>query len=375
VTSQAIHPDVIDYYLGLLPGVIASHARRRLFLIAPRDASSRPLSRKLLDRPDVLAQIRSLIPDPGRAHLVPFNTTSLERDLALALGIPMYGCDPKHFPLGTKTGCRRIFAELGINHPIGVEGLGGGDDLAGAIATILERKPSVAQVIVKLNEGVSGEGNAVVDLAGLPAGCPDAAAILGRVHGMRFDAPDVTIDAYLPKLAEVGGVVEERITGDEFRSPSAQLRISPLGEVERLSTHDQILGGPSGQLYVGCRFPADASYAASIMRDAARVGRRLADEGVLGRFALDFVAVRRPGGRWETYAIEINLRKGGTTHPFLTLQFLTDGTYDPEAGAFKTPSGHTKCFVASDGVASPHYRGLTHDECRRYLHVPTCPTH
>ena len=28
---------------------------------------------------------------------------------------------------------------------------------------------------------------------------------------------------------------------------------------------------------------------------------------------------------WEVYAIEINLRKGGTTHPFLTLQFLTDG--------------------------------------------------
>ena len=30
----------------------------------------------------------------------------------------------------------------------------------------------------------------------------------------------------------------------------------------------------------------------------------------------------------DPYAIELNLRKGGTTHPFLTLQFLTDGTYD-----------------------------------------------
>src|ERR1043166_6823621 len=32
-TSQAIPPDVVDYYLGLLPGVIASHARKRLFLV------------------------------------------------------------------------------------------------------------------------------------------------------------------------------------------------------------------------------------------------------------------------------------------------------------------------------------------------------
>jgi hypothetical protein len=113
---------------------------------------------------------------------------------------------------------------------------------------------------------------------------------------------------------------------------------------------------------MGCRFPADTAYAASIMKDAARVGRKLADEGVLGRFALDFVAVRRAGGSWETYAIEINLRKGGTTHPFLTLQFLTDGTYDSDAAVFTTPSGHPKCFVASDDVESPRYRTLTHDD-------------
>ena len=31
VTSQDINPTIIDYYLDLLPGVLASHARRRLF--------------------------------------------------------------------------------------------------------------------------------------------------------------------------------------------------------------------------------------------------------------------------------------------------------------------------------------------------------
>jgi hypothetical protein len=139
------------------------------------------------------------------------------------------------------------------------------------------------------------------------------------------------------------------------------MRVTPLGKLEVLSTHDQLLGGPSGQSYLGCIFPADPGYATTIMREAVKVGERLASEGVIGRFAMDFVAVRS-GGSWEPYAIELNLRKGGTTHPFLTLQFLTDGTYDPEAGVFTAPSGKPKFFVASDHVESELYRALTADD-------------
>ena len=109
-----------------------------------------------------------------------------------------------------------------------------------------------------------------------------------------------------------------------------QLRVVPGGEVELLSTHDQLLGGVSGQSYLGCLFPASAEYAPLITAYAQPVGQRLAREGVLGRFAVDFVVVRAADGDWTPYAIELNLRKGGTTHPFLTLQFLTDGRYDPE---------------------------------------------
>src|SRR5205085_2095717 len=78
VTSQPILPSIIDYYLDLLPGVIPSHARPRLFTIPVLDGSPRPLSVKLLERPRLLERIRALIPDPTRAHLVPYNTTELE---------------------------------------------------------------------------------------------------------------------------------------------------------------------------------------------------------------------------------------------------------------------------------------------------------
>src|SRR5207249_3291463 len=335
VTSQTILPSVIDYYLGLLPGVIPSHARQRLFLISPLDLSVRALSDKLLERPRLMERIRSLIMDPDRAHLVPFNTTNREKELALRLGIPMYGADPKFFPLGTKSGCRTIFMEENVPHPLGVENLGSKEELIEAIAQMRARKPSIKQVLVKLNEGVSGEGNALLDLVGLPrSGDPnERTGLEDRLRTMQFELKGITYDSYMKKLEERKGIVEERITGEEFRSPSVQLRITPLGLVELLSTHDQMLGGPSGQSYLGCVFPADSAYASLITREAAKVGNRLAKEGVIGRFALDFVVVRS-NGKWDPYAIEINLRKGGTTHPFLTLQFLTDGTYDPETAIF-----------------------------------------
>ena len=88
VTSAPILPSVVDYYLDLLPGVIPSHARKRLFLESPLDGSPRPLTQKLLERPRMIRRLRELILDPERAHLVPYNTTELERDLAVALGHP-----------------------------------------------------------------------------------------------------------------------------------------------------------------------------------------------------------------------------------------------------------------------------------------------
>ena len=380
VTAQAIQPATIDYYLQLLPGLSISNARKRLFLVSPLDGSARTLTQKLLERPRTIRHIRSLISDLDRAHLVPYNTTDPEKELAIRLGIPMYAADPDFFAFGTKSGGRRMFAEEGLPHPLGVENLRSVEDLVTAIAqmraaqspapsvdaegTPQHHAPEMRRVIVKLNEGVSGEGNAVVNIEGLPpSGDPrERAEITERLHGMRFELASISFDWYAHKLEERGGIVEEMIEGEQFTSPSTQLRVSPLGGVEQLSTHDQMLGGPSGQSYLGCRFPANAEYAPAIMREAAKIGRRFAKEGIVGRFAIDFVAVRGKDGAWRVYAIEINLRKGGTTHPFLTLQYLTDGSYDPERAVFKTQRGDEKCYVATDHLHSEAYRTFTADD-------------
>src|SRR5215813_4114957 len=173
VTSQPISEPIIEYYLGLLPGVIPSHARARLTLVPVGDASTTPLSAKLLARPRLLREIRSLIPNPTRSHLIPYNTTPLERDVALSLRIPMYGAEPRLEDLGSKTGCRRMFEELGVRCPVGAEDLHTVDDIIAGVQSMRARRPSLNQAIVKLNEGVSGAGNAMVDLTDLPA--PDSA--------------------------------------------------------------------------------------------------------------------------------------------------------------------------------------------------------
>ena len=72
---------------------------------------------------------------------MPYNTTTLERDVALALGIPMYGADPRLFPLGTKTGCRRLFAEEGVRHPLGFEDLHTMDEVVAALAELRAQRP------------------------------------------------------------------------------------------------------------------------------------------------------------------------------------------------------------------------------------------
>jgi len=360
-TSQTILPSTLDYYLSILPGVVSSHAAQRFFNIALEDRSPRPLTIKLLERPHVYERIRSLILDPDRAHLVTYNVTKYERDLALRLGIPLYGADPQYSLLGTKSGSRELFGSAGVSHPIGRENLRSLDDLLNALVEMRDEKPSLRRAIIKLNDAVSGEGNAVVDLAELPApGSAEAAAVLEeRVRTMTFELSSMTFERFLDSLAKQGGVVEDFIRGISFCSPSVQMRITPLGEVEVLSTHDQILGGATAQSFLGSRFPAHRGYGTLIIAEGRKVGHRLAELGVLGRFAVDFVVAQDDVGRWQTYAIEINLRKGGTTHPYLFLQFLTEGEFNEEKGVFQAPSGVEKYYVASDHLEDTLYRAIT----------------
>jgi hypothetical protein len=76
---------------------------------------------------------------------------------------------------------------------------------------------------------------------------------------------------------------------------------------------------------------------------------------------VDFVTVKQ-GGEWQPYALEINLRCGGTTHPLFALTALTDGAYEPLSAEYRTRHGDLKHYAATDHLDSPAYRTLTPDD-------------
>lgn len=367
VTSQPLHPSVIDYYLQLLPGIPFSHARDRLLLLSTYDSSLKSLSQKILDRPRLVERIRHAV-RPDRCFMICFNSTHAERELSMRTGIPLFALDPDLLKWGTKGGSRQIFAEAGVPHPDGSGSIWTTHDLAIAAAELWERQPDLKRMVVKLNEGFSGEGNALLDLRSIPEAAPGSASHSIRVktledhfHHLKFEAKGETWERFSSRIPELGAIVEAFLEGEK-RSPSVQGRITPLGEVEIISTHDQILGGPSGQIYLGCRFPADEAYRLKLQDLGLRIGANLAEKGAIERFGVDFVAIHQPNQpgkpEWDIQAIEINLRKGGTTHPFMTLKFLTNGRYDLSSGLFYSQQGREKYYFASDNLQKDQYRGL-----------------
>ena len=365
VTSQPVHPIILEYYLQFLAGIPASHARSRLTLLCADDSSPRSLTEKILERPRLIERIRAGIVDPARTYLTVFNSTPLERKLAVLIGVPLNGVDPRLSHLGTKSGSRKIFREAGVDLPLGFEDLNDRAQIEESLEELRAERPAIRKAVVKLNDSFSGEGNAIFRY-------PEAQgriAIREALRRLEFSVPTETPEAYTEKFARMGGIVEEFVEGAKC-SPSAQLRISPRREVVPISTHDQILGGPSGQVFLGCSFPAHEDYRMKVQETGLRVGAALAAHDVVSRLGVDFLVHRAsPEEEWTVTALEINLRMGGTTHPFLALQFLTGGSIDPATGLFLSPSGHAKYYRATDNLSSDSYRGLLPEDLVEILTV------
>ncbi len=134
VTCLPVADEVVDYYLGLIPA--AEDARARIHLLSPEDDSPRPLAQKILERPELLARLRELVPDRRGAFIMPFNVRDHERDLALELDVPIYGVDHRFARYGIKSGCRGLFASAGVSHPPGANGLCSAAELADALMAL-----------------------------------------------------------------------------------------------------------------------------------------------------------------------------------------------------------------------------------------------
>jgi PGM1 C-terminal domain/ATP-grasp domain len=362
MTSVPVEPSIIDYYLHLLPGITGYHARQRLTLLSCYDASSKSLTEKILERPRLIARIKKNIV-PGRpAHISCFNVTEYERRLAVQLGLPLYGCDPDLAYLGTKSFARKLFKQCGLPVPDGYEDVKNREEVIEKLTALKFTYPHLRKAVVKMNDGFSGEGNAIFYYADAPVNEQLPAWIHTHMHTqLKIVADNLDEQTFFEKYEMMSGIVELFVEGAIKTSPSVQCRINPLGNIDVLSTHDQVLGGIDGQVFLGANFPANNEYASTLGTYGYTVAEALKNFGVLGRFGVDFMSVKE-NNEWKHYAIEINLRKGGTTHPYLMLQFLTEGDYDAASGNYYMKDGRCRYYFATDNLYDPCFKGLVpHD--------------
>jgi hypothetical protein len=348
VTSLKPSRRVLDYYLSLVPPEDRRDMRARIRIVEVADATQRSVTAKLLDRPDLIAKIRRMVRD-RLAYIDPWNVTPIETELARRLRLPLNGTAPELWPLGFKSSGRKIMRSAGVPVALGHEDVRSVDEVVAAAEDIRRRHPHAAGVVVKSENSGTGDGNRVI----------------------RFTPSTTTrdvrasVEALEPWYLEdvmLGCVVEELLSGTEVTTPSVQLDIAPDGGVELLSTHEQVVGGPHGQVYDGCRLPAYRSYGSDLARYGLDVGRALAERGALGRFSVDFVAVRTGSGGWEVFGLEINLRKTGTMHALSVLANLAPGRYDGATARWLTEDGAERCYRSTDNLVDPAWHGRSDED-------------
>jgi len=311
------------------------------------------LSEKLIERNDVIEKIKSII-KPHKTGLVSYVATRLEVKLASKLGVPLIGNGPGYETYGSKSGSRLVFGEAGVPYPVGTSVVFDAQSLAESIAVLVSSRPSIRKFVVKLDQGFSGNGNALLTL---PPGKLTSEDIMLAMATFKITSSVCTWDRYKANMEKYGVLAEAFLEGGQS-CPSAQGFISRNGNVIILSTHEQVL---DGQEYLGCKFPANASYRDELQRHAKAVGEILAKKGQVGFFGVDFMAcsddntslLQNPDVQHDQiYTLEINLRQTGTTHPFFALRNLA-GIHC----ASENLEGNCKYYISSDNLVQPWYKG------------------
>ena len=211
----SIHPgpEVLEYYRSLVPADVAARMRAKVHVVAVDDPSPRPLAEKLLDRPDLLAEVRRLV--GGRTAVIePWNVTEPEVAVALELGLPINGSAPDLRSEAFKSAGRRLFHRARVPVPLGREDVHQVDDVAAAAEWIRASRPDVAAVVIKHDDSGAGDGNFVLDLRDESGTARDPHEVLADVAALP--------DWFLGDLAAGGGVVEEMVVATSCAAPASR---------------------------------------------------------------------------------------------------------------------------------------------------------
>jgi len=377
VTSRALPEYLINYYLDIISDDVKEKKdmRRRFIVINLHNLERKPVAHKLLKSPRAIRKIESYIFDYKTTYIRCYNSTDYEKKVSLKLGVPLYGVDSKLFYYGTKSGSVHSFKKTKVPCIDGFIHLETREELIEALAKLIHRHPHQSKIIIKIEDFPAGEGNVIFSIDKLRrlnkeelAGFTKIKKAVGKflskcceqsekLPHKKFSYYFLTIEKYFQQFEKDGGIVELYLDAEEKYSPSCQVRILPNRNIKILSTHDQVLAGKFKTEFAGCYFPARKEYRREITNYAYRVAKYLAKKGVIGRFAVDFLAVRNKSKeKFKLFAIEINLRKGGTTHPYELTRSATGALYSRKTGLLSVGKNNIY-YYASDNIRNKKWVG------------------
>ena len=272
VTSQPIHPRVLDYFFSLVPELDTPQARSRFDTVSLVDGRNEPLARKLLQRPARSAGSATWSANPEMAIMLPFCITEDEVELAVRLGLPIYGSDPAtQLARDEDRAAGRCSRRRASRTRSGLDVDGEADVLAPRCASCARRSRRARRAIAEADQGVSGLGNAIVDL--------DArrATTCAARSSSRTTRPSRRVPRGVrPRGRDRRGADRGRRCSAARASSSASARPARWTSCRRTT---RCSAAPTGMTYFGCHFPAAPEYAERLAAEALKVGRQARARG------------------------------------------------------------------------------------------------
>ncbi len=372
VAPMDIPDDVKRYYSRLLEVGGIKDPNLRYKIVVPENAERFPshisLTSLLLYSPRCLRKIKRYI--KGRdAYIVPDQVGPEERRLAVLLGIPILAPEPSvSAQYSLKSGAKKLFASADVSTAPGAHDIYEEPELIGALSKLIAAYIDVPRWMIKLDDEYGGRGNAFFDTDSLII--VRSLREAHRKHTSKepnyWGRPDVQegarnqltreLDSRLVSLLQLNklelypngvkdfllamgrcGAVVEAVPGDVRGSPSVNLFISPDGNVQMTSTHDQLFScNPKNPyIYHGCTFPQRSVPHAAIRGAALAVGGEMYKKGIIGHANIDFVSFYDDyNQRQRLWAVDLNIGMSRSQVVFTLTDFLLRGSVETSSGEY-----------------------------------------
>lgn len=244
-------------------------------------------------------------------YLDTYNATKEEGNFSKKAGVPIYANGKLSEKFGTKSGFRKLAKKLGLNIAAGFEEIQTPAELEKAINKLF--KLGKKEVVVKIDEGISGAGATKVTLKNW------------KNKNRREKENFLEKSLFKIKQAQKNsGAVAEEWLENVVASPSVQVQVFPNKNWGVVSLHDQLLEGEE-KWYVGCQFP-QATLRGGLLKKALK-GVKIFTEYLIsknfsGFFGLDLIITKDK----QIYWVEANMRKPGTFYPRIIAEKLNNGS-------------------------------------------------